>query len=227
MGRRLRRREIVLLALLLGLAFSYAAYHFVLGPQLRAFKSLKAELDNAGSLVSRLSLQAATVEEEKKALEEARRRYGELMTRFDTEMRDGQFLVELGRVAEKNEVRVMKFKPSPVEDRGYILVLPVEVEVKGWYPQVAEVLGYLENLPVLSELRSLEITRVEAPGPGASPAAGGVAVDGTVTAKTILLLYFQPTPAGRLQAEEVKRWALGRGNPFFPGEAIPLPSSGA
>lgn len=236
MAVKLKRREIILLALLLGLTSLYAAYRFILGPQVAAYKSLKAQLSEARSLVSRLSVQAAAAEGEKRALEEARRRLGELLARFDTDMQDGQFLVELDRVAAENEVRVMRLKPLPLEDRGYILVLPVELEVKGVYPQVAVVLDYLENLPVLSELRSLEITRMEASGAGVSPAAGGgsmplpgtaAAADGTVAAKTTLLLYFQPTPAGRLQAEEVKRWALGRSNPFFSGETVPLPPSGA
>ncbi|MDQ0286531.1 type IV pilus assembly protein PilO [Desulfofundulus luciae] len=214
MARGLSKKSRTILILLLLLAFIYAGYRFVLMPQIQAYQKTKTELNEARTLISRLSTRAGSLEEEKKVLEKARKRFLELNKRFDTDMQDGQFLVQFSRVTEKNRVLVLKFKPLAIVDRGYMLVLPVEIELKGLFPQVSVVIDYLENLPNLSELRNIQITRYEPENAGGqSPAL----TDGTVTASTTLLLYSRPTPAGRLQLEEVRRWALGRPNPFFSG----------
>lgn len=235
MAYKLEKREKVLLLLLLVLVLGYAGYRFVLAPQVQAYRKVRAELNEARSLISQLSTQAASFDSEREALEGARKRFLEASAAFDTEMRDGQFLVQFSRVVEKNRVLVMQFKPLAVVDKGYVLVLPVQVELKGLYPQVTVVLKYLENLPVLSELRDVQISRYEAEkatgrpsgGESGSPAPPPVLEDGVVTAKMTLLLYSRPTPTGRLNLEEIRRWALGRPNPFFSGRmpALPAPES--
>ncbi|WP_243137340.1 type 4a pilus biogenesis protein PilO [Desulfofundulus thermobenzoicus] len=226
MARGLEKKTGTILILLL--AFIYAGYRFVLMPQIQAYQITKTDLNETRALISRLSAGAGTLEEEKKVLEKTQKRFLELNNRFNTDMQDGQFLVQFSRVTEKNRVLVLKFKPLAIVDRGYVLVLPVEIELKGLFPQVTVVIDYLENLPNFSELRNIQITRYEPENAGGqSPTLP----DGTVTASTTLLLYSRPTPAGRLQLEEVRRWALGRPNPFVSGRppissALPEKASG-
>ncbi len=221
MARGLDKKTKTVLILLLLLSFFYAGYRFVLMPQIQAYQKTKTELNEANDLISRLSTRAGSLEEEKKVLEKARKRLLELNNSFNTDMQDGQFLIQLSRVTEKNRVLVLKFKPLAIVDRGYVLVLPVEIELRGLFPQVTVVMDYLENLPNLSELRNVQINRYESENAGEQSLA---LPDGTVTASVTLLLYSQPTPAGRLQLEEVRRWALGRPNPFVSGR-MPVSSS--
>ncbi|MEW6425580.1 MAG: type 4a pilus biogenesis protein PilO [Bacillota bacterium] len=232
MARSLDKKSKAILMLFLLLVLIYAGYRFVLMPQIQVYQKTKTELGEARALISRLSSRASSLEEEEAALERVRKRSAELNTRFDTEMRDGQFLIQLSRITEENQVLVLKFKPLAIVDKGYVLVLPVEIELRGLFPQVAAVIGYLENLPNLSELRNVQVTRYESenaadqypPGAdGLSLSAPSPVPDGTVTASMTLLLYSRPTPTARLQMEEVRRWALGRPNPFFSGRLPVLP----
>ncbi|MBE3588254.1 MAG: type 4a pilus biogenesis protein PilO, partial [Thermoanaerobacteraceae bacterium] len=202
MVRGLQKKTGTILILILLLAFIYAGYRFVLMPKIQAYQITKTELNETRALISRLSAGAGTLEEEKKVLEKTQKRFLELNNRFNTDMQDGQFLVQFSRVTEKNRVLVLKFKPLAIVDRGHVLVLPVEIELKGLFPQVTVVIDYLENLPNFSELRNIQITSYEHERAGRqSPTLP----DGTVTASTTLLLYSRPTPAGRLQLEEVRR----------------------
>jgi type IV pilus assembly protein PilO len=208
-----KKTKTVLILLMLLLLF-YAGYSLVLMPQMQAYQRTKSQLKEANDLIAQLSTRAGSLKEEKKTLEEARKRLLELNNRFNTDMRDGQFLVQFSRMTEKNKILVLKFKPLSIVDMEYVLVLPVEIELRGLFPQVTVAIDYLENLPNLSELRNIQITRYESENAGEQSLTLS---DGTVTASMTLLLYSQSTPAGRLQLEEVSHWALGRPNPFVSG----------
>ncbi len=229
---KLGKREKAMLILLTILFFSYAGYRLALATHIQNHYKTKAELHEIRNHISQLSAQAGSVEEEKAALEKTKKRIADLSAGLDTEMRDGQFIIQLSRVTEKNQVIVRKFKPLNIIDSKHFIVLPVEIELRGLFPQVSAVINYLENLPNLSELRDVQINRYIPENAAAQSPPGGdgilsyvmpAAPDGTVTVNMTLLIYSRPTPAARLEMEEVIRWSLGRPNPFFSAALPALP----
>ncbi|MCL6449088.1 MAG: type 4a pilus biogenesis protein PilO [Armatimonadetes bacterium] len=224
MWNRLSNREKILLSII---AFAYAACHFLLGPQIKAYQDKAARLKEARAMLGSLDAQAEALKMETVALEQARARLKKLLDKFSTQMQDGLFLVQFGRLAEKNGVQIRKFKPAEVVDSGYILTLPVEVELRGTYPSIILIIDYLENLANLTEIRNLrfqaEKTQIVATGQSiqepkettASSVYAPAAVSpGTVTVSMTLLIYTQPTPEGRIQLEGIKNWVAGRPDPF-------------
>lgn len=227
MWNRLSNREKILLSITAFAAFVYAAYHFLLGPQIKAYQDKAARLKEARAMFAHLDAQAGALKLETAALEQAQARLKKLLDKFSTQMQDGLFLVQFGRQAEKNGVQIRKFKPLDPVDFGYISVLPVEIELRGTYPSIISVINYLENVANLTEIRNLKFqadtqqttksNRQEAATVGSAVYETQAApLPETITASMLLLIYSQPSPEGRMQLEEIKKWSAGRPNPFIP-----------
>ncbi|MEW6276065.1 MAG: type 4a pilus biogenesis protein PilO [Bacillota bacterium] len=212
MENRLSKRVKILLSILTVLGFSAAVYYFVLGPQIDAYQEQAARLAEARMEYARLNTQIGALPSEIAALEEARARFEKLSARFSTATGDGLYLAQIGSLAEQNKVQILKFNPAPPADLGFGRVLPVEVELRGLYPSVLEVIDRLEKAPHFTEIRSLKLAaarprnnggRGERPGAGSTGGAGTAsfvyapaspdeaAAPGEVTAGMILLFYFK------------------------------------
>ncbi|MGQ9824073.1 MAG: type 4a pilus biogenesis protein PilO [Desulfotomaculales bacterium] len=227
MWNRLSNREKILLSIAAFAAFAYAAYHFLLGPQIKAYQDKAAQLKEVRAMLENLDSQAGALKLETAALEQTRARLKKLLDKFSTQMQDGLFLVQFGRLAEKNGVQIRKFKPSEPVDFGYILVLPVEIELRGTHPSIISVINYLENVANLTEIRNLKF-QADIQQTTKSDRQGAVTVGSavyetqaaplpeTITASMLLLIYTQPSPEGRTQMEEIKKLSAGRSNPFIP-----------
>lgn len=228
MGNKLSKREKILLVILLLIALFYALYHFVLGPQVKTYQNKVARLKEAQAILGRLDAQVDALKSEAAALEQARDRFEKLTAKFSTQMQDGLFLVQFGQLAEKNKVQVRKFKPAEVVDSGYILILPVEIELRGAYPSLILIIDYLENVANLTEIRNLRFQAEKTQTAGtARPvqepkettassvyAPAAVSPGTVITVSMTLLIYTQPTPEGRIQLEGIKNWVGGRPDPF-------------
>lgn len=227
MGNKLGKREKVLLVILLLIALFYTLYHFVLGPQVKAYQNKVARLKEAQAILGRLDAEVDALKSEAAALEQTRDRLEKLTAKFSTQMQDGLFLVQFGQLAEKNKVQVRKFKPVEVVDSGYILILPVEIELRGAYPSLILIIDYLENVANLTEIRNLRFQAEKTQTAGiarpvqepkettaSSVYAPATVSPDTVTVNMTLLIYSQPTPEGRIQLEGIKNWMVGRPDPF-------------
>lgn len=208
---KLSQREKLLLALLGAIIVLYFFYTFLLGPQLAAFREVRAELRMATARLEKGRNIAASFSREKEALRAAAERLAPLSPRFDIDLGDGAVLADIGLEAARQGVMVTLVRPGAAVQKEHYLALPLEFVVQGDYRQVLNFIRKVENLASLSELKQMEVKAlVLAENPGASPAAA----DGRVRATFTLVLYAAPTPENKLRLEALSKWVLGRDNPY-------------
>ncbi|MCL0067909.1 hypothetical protein M1N67_03150 [Peptococcaceae bacterium] len=123
---------------------------------------------------------------------------------FEEELQDGRFVVHFARALNQQNVKLNSFVPSEIEDKGYLLMLPIEMEIEGSYPAVLEIITFLEKQAYLTQIDYLKIQLLEQEmGRG-----------GNVKAELSLSAVSLPTPAGKRFLEDIKNWNFGTDNPF-------------
>lgn len=208
---KLSKREKVLLFVMLitGLVALFSQY--VLLPTLHDSQKIKEEIEQKNTLFREAKAVAATRSIEQEKSNKAQLTWQETMNKFGTDMQDGLFLVHFSRELEKEQVQIDVFAPQEIEDKKVLLVLPVELELAGYYPQVVRILDFLENQANLTEIRYLILggSKIEF-----NENQSMSFPDGWVKAKCLLLIYSQPTPQGKLVLDDIKNWRFGKMNPF-------------
>lgn len=217
----LSKREKILLLVLLAAALAYVAYTFVFNDQFNKYRQTINSLMTLKSDMERLRIEAESLPTETKALEAARKHFAAASAKFSTQMQDGLFLLQFGETAQKNNIEIRKFKPLDVVDKGYLLILPVEIEMYGLYPDVTVMLDFFDraaNLTQTGYLRFESKNRTEVVSSREGDTTVHVVNDGMVSATMTLFFYSLPSPQGRLQLEQIEKWLVGRPNPFLPSE---------
>lgn len=152
-----------MLSLLIVAGFAAAAYHFLLGPQINAHREQTARLAEARAEFARLNALVQALKPEEGAREQARVSFEQLSARFPAGVQDGLFLAQIGRLAEECHVGLRKLKPAPPADLGCVCVLPVEVELRGSYPSLLQVIDRLANADTFMEIRNLHLRAAQKP----------------------------------------------------------------
>ncbi len=205
------------LLLLLAVVLLAGSYLYVFRPQLEAYASARETL----------------LEKQDKLREaEAVLRHGQTETEqaespshFDADFRQGSALLLLGFKAAELDVSITNLEPGGVLNLEHYLELPVKLSFSGSYNSVAQLLGELETMPNLTEIRSLKLTATKPSG--ADPAAGSGAsagpIDARVDAVCELVIYSSPAPGEKLNLEQeiIPAWQTGRDDLF----KAPLPVS--
>ncbi|MCL5779997.1 MAG: hypothetical protein M1119_03470 [Firmicutes bacterium] len=212
MLNKMSRREKILLVITLLTALSYVFIQYAFWPTLSKYRQTRKEISQLQQNIRQADVISKTKTKEEDNLKQAQKNLDQLISKFSTNMQDGLFLVKFSRKLGQEQVLLNKFKPLDIEDRQTILVLPVQVEMIGKYPQVTNMLDFLENQANLTEIWHL---LAEGPKPEEESAASVILkANGVVKATCLLLIYSQPTPQGRLVLEDIKNWHFGKLNPF-------------
>lgn len=212
MLNKMSRREKILLVITLLTALSYVFIQYAFWPTLSKYQQTRKEISQLQQNIRQADVISKTKTKEEDNLKQAQQNLDQLISKFSTNMQDGLFLVKFSRKLGQEQVLLNKFKPLDIEDRQTILVLPVQVEMIGKYPQVTNMLDFLENQANLTEIWHL---LAEGPKPEEESAASVILkANGVVKATCLLLIYSQPTPQGRLVLEDIKNWHFGKLNPF-------------
>lgn len=236
---KLQPREKIMLAILALACLCFVLFKYLLIPQ---FSKYGENRDKLNDLQSKVKVAEAVVRSQKKETElaaQVTRQLDELKPLFNNVMGDGLAIVHIGLKAVESNVQIVSFVPADIIDKGIYLELPAHFEVRGDYCNVSEFISEIEDLPDLSELRTLEIkpyegiktvqaaapAEVAAPGSQQGPAMEVVPPqDGTVVAAFDLVTFTSPSPEARLQIEQVLSWAVGRYNAFLsPVPVSPYP----
>lgn len=213
----------VLCLLVLGLAvLGLAGLKYVLAPQIESQRAKQAQLADLQSGLQAAQAALAARQQEKDADSGAAEQWQEVKAPFDYVVDDGLALVYISVKAAEAPVEIIAVTPAAVVDRGTHLEHPVEIEIRGGYLEVRAFIRQLENAPLLTEIRTLTISGLEAreaAGPAETaremPEARPPAQNGKVTATCCLVTYSSPAPSAAVPVEElVAEWALGRDNAF-------------
>lgn len=235
MWQRLQPREKIMLALLGIICLCFVLFRFLLAPQFSKYCENKDRLVDLQSRVSAAEAVIGSHTRETELAAEAAQQLAELKPLFNNVMDDGLAIVHIGLKAEESNVQIVSFVPSDIVDKGIYLEQPAHFKVRGDYRDVSNFIGKIEELPDLSELRTLEIKPGEVQIP-AQPEAPATAVapnflqalpaeiisaqDGTVVASFDLVTFTSPSPGARLQIEQALSWAVGRDNAFLLPEPV-------
>ncbi|MCL0043703.1 hypothetical protein M1M96_01285 [Peptococcaceae bacterium] len=128
---------------------------------------------------------------------------------FEEELLDGRFVVHFARALNQQNVKLNSFVPSEIENKGYLLMLPIEMEIEGSYPAVLEIITFLEKQAYLTEKDYLKMQLLEQ-----EMEQKGYNASGNVKAELSLSVVSLPTPAGKRFLEDIKNWNFGTDNPF-------------
>ena len=124
---------------------------------------------------------------------------------FEEELLDGRFVVHFARALNQQNVKLNSFVPSEIEDKGYLLMLPIEMEIEGSYPAVLEIITFLEKQAYLTEKDYLKIQSLEQE----------MEQGRNVKAELSLSVVSLPTPSGKRFLEDIKNWNFGTDNREF------------
>lgn len=135
---------------------------------------------------------------------------------FEEELQDGRFVVHFARALNQQNVKLNSFVPSEIEDKGYLLMLPIEMEIEGSYPAVLEIITFLEKQAYLTQIDYLKIQLLEQEmeQEGYSVLNNLMTASGNVKAELSLSAVSLPTPSGKRFLEDIKNWNFGTDNPF-------------
>lgn len=212
MLNKMKMREKILLVITLLAACSYLFIRYAFWPALSKYRQTRTEISQLQQNIDHADAISITKTEEEDKLKQAQKNLDQLIGKFSADMQDGLFLVKFSRKLKQEEISLHKFNPLDIVNRQTVLVLPIEVEMVGNYPNITNTLDFLENQANLTEIPYLLLEGLK---PDEESAAFGVfRAKGVVRANYLLLIYSQPTPQGRLVLEDIKNWPFGKLNPF-------------
>lgn len=215
----LNTREKLLLYILVLVVLVFVLVRFILAPQIKAYVRTSNELKSAKARVKNSLEVISSQRREQEKLEETKKQLNALKIYFSSDMRDGTILTRLGLEAEKEGVNITFFQPKPVNKKEHYLELPVNFGVRGPYQNVLNYLNNIEDKGTgvnLTEIRALAIEPWTYKGDeGGKP--------GMVTAKIKMVIYADKSPAGNIEAKNIKLekpgdWSIGRPNGFLKPE---------
>lgn len=220
MLNKLTRREKVLLGTFFLTALIYLFVQYVFSPALNQYRQTEKELGQIKQDIGQAEAMAKNKTMEQENLNMAEKDWEKYISKFSTNMQDGLLLVQFSRQMGQEKVLLNKYKPLEIDDRKTLLVLPIELELAGQYPQMVNILDFLENQANLTEIRQLQLAEEQ----DQQDNNGEISLsEGRVIAKLLLMVYSQPTAQGRLVLEDMRNWNFGKTNPFINKE-LPQPS---
>lgn len=216
MWRRLSERERKMAALLVATLVLAAFHTYLLSPQLEALGRIRQEAAAVERELERAERIITEVPVEREALAGAEAELDRLRHLFADTGGDGALVIEVGLRALDHGVDVTLFQPRDLVEGDLLSALPVEIGIRGAYPDVLSFMKSIQNLSQVSEMRRIVI-RDERDEPG-----------GWVRADFLLVIYFDPSLVVQVRSVLMGQWAAGRHNAFEPiVDGAPAPGSTA
>ncbi|MGD0152180.1 MAG: type 4a pilus biogenesis protein PilO [Thermacetogeniaceae bacterium] len=219
------KKQQLLVVIPVALALLVAVVYFVVVPKVQVYLQMSAELNDLRAKVNTARSVANSLKMVKDQYNQANLdldKYGQL---FDTEMRDGSNVILLGLQAATSQVQIMSITPGDITVKPNYQELPLNITAQGDYPNIINFCADIERLPNLSEIRMFKIQGAQVSSgqttnsPSAAPPNSyiqGLDNPGDVTISMSVIIYMANTPQEKISLEEIRKWAIGRGNIFQP-----------
>lgn len=231
-----------LVVLILGVAvLALVGLKYVFVPQVHMQQANQAKLKDLRQKLHAAGVAAEARHSEIETAGQEAGQWQELRPLFDYVADDGLAYVYIGMKAVAAPVEIVSVTPAAVDDKGTYLEFPVTVETRGGYLEVCNFIRQMENAPHLIEIKTLNISSLEAreitggaevarPAPDNSAEVlkeSTPAQSGEVMAILHMVTYSGRSPAtGIPVAELVSDWLVGRDNAFrTPGALSPYPGA--
>lgn len=170
-------RELMFVGVLAGIPV--ASYFAVFKPQNAQIESAKLEIEHKKSLLEKLREATAQSEDLAAANAQVKDSIAAIEAKLPTTKEMDNILRQVAAIADKNSLRIPNFKK---EDKalaaGLAMEQPIDVEITGNFDGFYSFLLELEQLPRITRLQDLEISR-------------NGDIDGEMKAKLTLSIYYQ------------------------------------
>lgn len=206
-------RRILVSSILVALAMFFLIY-FLLIPQVKAFTTIKNELTEQRTKLTRYQATAASLKDELKQREAMFNILKENSKGIAGEMRDGAAIILLGNKAASNNLNIISLEPGIMLENRYYLEIPVRLEVQGEYADLITFCKELEKRETgmndlnISRVRSLKIVPAKNDSHGVYP--------GCINATIGLVVLSSKNPDMKLSDEDLFDRLIGRPNVFLP-----------
>jgi len=202
----------VMLIVLIVVVILGCFYYFLLGPQIKAYGSVKEDLVREKVKLEKAQIEVLSLQSENKKLEKTRKEFNKVNKLFLTEMRNGMDVILLGVRTSDENLEITSLEPQKIKEAKYTLEMPLKITAEGDYRNMLDFIKGIEN-EILNNLAVIKSFKMEA-----APEPGIIKITMDLT------IYSAKTPQGKLFLEELAKWLIGRYNIFQPVPAIaPLP----
>lgn len=205
LNERTRRMMTILVAALVAACFCT----YVLKPQVAVFGAARRQIQHLDRELAAAGETLAARAGHREALQKTRTELYRLQGRFSADAADGLIMAEIGGKAAAAGVDVVHFQPREVTKGEHLLEFPVEIGVRGEFPNVLAFMELLRGLPNTARLIHFTIQKEKDPD------------SVRVWADFLLVMYSEksPVPPGHPDtgAQTV------RANPFAPAMTAPGP----
>ncbi len=212
-GKINKKHGIIGVSFFLAVLFSLFVFQKAI-PYFKQNQQVKKQIVQLSEEITQSKDISMMIKEEKELLITCQEELERARSQFNTDMKDGLFLVEFSRKLAQKEVLLNFFEPQDIIDQQTVLVLPVDLKLDGNYRRVVEVIDDLENQSNVTTIGDLKFHRMEKELESETDERVQSLTKGTVEVELLLYIYSLPTPEGRLFLDDIKNWKFGRDNPF-------------
>lgn len=204
-----------------GSLIAFCLYLVVLFLAIKEMETTRERVITVKSEIKSIQLQSSQLDNKTSDLEQASQKLTGLEEKFGTNVQDGLFLVHFDRKLKEEETLLTACRALELEQHSNFFALPLEITLQGSYTRILTLLEFLENQNNLTELRDIYITsrpeQQRVPSNQTMPTNSKELPDGHVEARITLVMYAEPSAAGRLRLQDMENWFFGRINPFEKG----------
>lgn len=186
-------REIIFALVLI--AVPTVAYMSVFRPHADRMDLQQAEIDKKQAQLVQLERVQGEIGEVGRAIEEGRELIRMIYERLPTEEAVEEILEQVWQATAGNGLTVKSVKADKTVDGSFFKELPLSLVVEGDFDGFYRFLLELENLPRITRVHEMTLTRIDPTNNNGRPA-------GSMKAEFTLSIYFQPSTGGLLEPEE-------------------------
>ncbi|SHF42743.1 hypothetical protein SAMN02746089_01891 [Caldanaerobius fijiensis DSM 17918] len=162
-------------------------------------KTAEANYNSVKAQVQAQMARASVLVSAKNELANVKKQWDSIKQPYVINAEGGSFYDELGTLAEKYKIKDISITPQPVQNgfhNGHLRAVPYELEIKGPFPNVFNLMAGLEKLKTPAEIKPISIQQQDS---------------GMVSVKATVFLYSLNPP----EIKEFVNGVSGRYDPFF------------
>lgn len=146
--------------ILIGVIFYYLVYN----GRAQQINTLQQEVDKMETELVQARLEAARLPELKHKHEELETTLSQLVAQLPDTKEIPELLIQISGLGRKSGLEFTLFKPQPEQPKEFYAEIPVDMEIKGGYHDLARFFDWLGNLPRIVNIRNIKIAEPKLEG---------------------------------------------------------------
>ncbi len=176
----------ILLLIFTLLLISFLGYHFIIKGQMVALEKVQTEESTLKATFENKYHKSVNLEVYKGQLDEMRTDFGTMLRQLPGKSEIPGVVVDVSQTGLASGLEIILFKPEPAIEKGFYAEVPITIQVKGTFEEMAVFASGIAELPRIVTLHNISLT----PGKGrkgdktSNVITTGLQLTMSVTAKT-------------------------------------------